>query len=72
MKKRVWTIIGFVLPLVLAVICMLPAFFDNHQAMMGLPLKLSFDGEYSKDGEIWYPLTEDASIPATEGDLFIR
>ena len=48
MKKRVWTIIGFVLPLVLAVICMLPAFFDNHQAMMGIPLKPSFDGEYSR------------------------
>lgn len=72
MKKRVWTIIGFVLPLVLAVLCMLPAFFDNHQAMMGIPLKPSFDGEYSRDGEIWYPLTEADSLSATEGDLYIR
>ena len=72
MKKRVWTIIGFVLPLVLAVICMLPAFFDNHQAMMGLPLKLSFDGEYSRDGEQWYPLTEEDSVSAMDGDLLIR
>lgn len=72
MKKRVWTIIGFVLPLILAVICMLPAFFDNHQAMMGIPLKLSFEGEYSKDGEHWAPLTEEVSIPATDGELLIR
>ena len=72
MKKRVWTVIGFVLPLVLAVICMLPAFFDNHQAMMGIPLGIEFDGEYSRDGEYWYPLTEADDISATEGDLYVR
>ncbi len=72
MKKRAWTIIGFVLPLLLTVICMLPAFFDKHQATMGVPLGIAFDGEYSKDGEYWYPLTEEDSIPATGGDLFIR
>ena len=72
MKKRVWTIIGFVLPLMLAVICMLPAFFDNHQAMMGIPLKPTFNGEYSRDGVHWYPLTEENVISATEGDLYVR
>lgn len=72
MKKRVWTIIGFVLPLVLAVLCMLPAFFDKHQAIMGIPLGIAFDGEYSTDGEHWYPLAEVDSVSATDGDLFIR
>lgn len=72
MKKRVWTIIGFVLPLMLAVICMLPAFFDNHQAMIGIPLKPTFNGEYSRDGAHWYPLTEEDVISATEGDLYVR
>ena len=42
------------------------------QAAMALPLPQSFLGEYSYDGDIWYPLDADTELSAAHNDLYLR
>ena len=39
---------------------------------MSKPLLQTDTGEYSRDGEVWYPLNGNADLDALEGDLFLR
>ena len=71
-KKRWFEYIGFVLPLLLALICLLFVSLNNHQAMLAVPMPQEFIGEYSYDGENWQMLTEESDISALEGDLYLR
>ena len=39
---------------------------------MPIPRNLVFAGEYSYDGENWYPYDENSTISALDGDLTVR
>ena len=71
-KKQRWEYVGFVLPLVLAVVCLLSVTVSNHQAELPVPMPQTFVGEYSYDGEHWAPLTEETDLSALKGDLRLR
>ncbi len=71
-KKRYFEYIGFVLPLLLALICLLSVTLNNYQAMLPIPMPQEFIGEYSYDGENWQTLTEESDISALKGDLYLR
>ena len=64
--------IGFVMPLLLAVICIVSVTRGTHQASLPTPMPQELIGEYSYDGETWQPLTEDAELSALKGDLVLR
>ena len=71
-KKRYFEYIGFVLPLLLAVVCILSVTMNNFQAALPIPMPQEFIGEYSYDGENWQTLTEEADLSALKGDLHLR
>ena len=71
-RKANWEYIGFAIPLLLAVVCLVSVTIGNHQAFLSIPMPQEFIGEYSYDGENWQPLTENADISALNGDLFLR
>ena len=71
-KKQHFEYIGFLLPLLLALICLLSVTLNNHQAWLAIPMPQEFVGEYSYDGENWQPLTDNADISALKGDLYLR
>ena len=71
-KKRLFDHIGFALPLLLAVICVVSVSLRNHQASLAIPMPQEFIGEYSRDGEVWQTLTEGSDLSALKGDLYLR
>ena len=64
--------IGFILPLLLALICLISVTGNHHQASLPIPMPQELVGEYSYDGEHWQPLTEESDISALKGDLYLR
>jgi len=70
-KSRRLEYIVFVLPLLLALICLLSVTFNHHQASLPIPMPQEFIGEYSYDGENWQTLTEKSDISALKGDLYL-
>ena len=46
-KKQRFEYIGFVLPLILAVICLLFVTTNTYQALLPIPMPQEFVGEYS-------------------------
>ena len=71
-KKQRFEYIGFALPLLLALVCILSVTNNNYQAWLPIPMPQEFIGEYSYDGENWQPLTEQSDLSARKGDLFLR
>ena len=71
-KKQRFEYIGFALPILLALICLLSATRNNYQAMLSIPMPQEFIGEYSYDGENWQALTEESDLSALKGDLYLR
>ena len=63
---------GFIIPFLLAVICLISVTRTNYQAMLPIPMPQELVGEYSYDGENWQPLTETSDISALKGDLYLR
>lgn len=61
-----------ILPILAAVICLAQMVKINNQAMMPIPKEYVFSGEYSYDGEHWYPYSKDSDISALEGDLIVK
>lgn len=61
-----------ILPILAAVICLAQMIKINNQAMMPIPKEYVFAGEYSYDGERWYPYSEDIDISAFDGDLVVK
>ena len=70
MKKLKGKISIQVILLILAAVCLIVMLRGNNQAIMGIPIPQTFSGEYSRDGETWLPLAEDAELSALDGDLF--
>ena len=71
-KKQRIEYIGFILPLLLALICLISVTGNHHQASLSIPMPQELVGEYSYDGENWQPLTEESDISALKGDLYLR
>lgn len=72
LHKNCFKYIGFALPLLLAIVCIVTVTLGTHQARMPIPMPQEFIGEYSRDGVNWQQLTSNAEISALEGDLFLR
>jgi hypothetical protein len=61
------------LPILLAVVCVLVMTVNTNQAMLAVPFPLNFEGEYSfDDGESWQVLTASSNLSADQGDLLLR
>ena len=71
-KNRRLEYISFVLPLLLALICLISVTLNHHQAFLPIPMPQELVGEYSRDGKNWQPLTEESDISALKGDLYLR
>ena len=61
------------LPILLAVVCVLVMTVNTNQSLLAVPLSLNFEGEYSFDGgETWQVLTASSDLSADQGDLLLR
>ena len=74
MKKKIVRvrIAATIVPILVAVICLAQILKDNNQASMPIPKEYVFTGEYSYDGENWYPYNEDSYLSALEGDVVVK
>lgn len=72
MYNKYVKIAAIILPILLAIICLMQMIKSNNQAMMPVPKEYVFTGEYSYDGENWYPYNEDSDLSALEGDLIVK
>lgn len=45
---------------------------NNNQSMIAVPLPIDLIGEYSYDGENWYPYNENNEISALDGDVIVK
>ena len=75
-QKRRSTVIAIleqILPVILALVCVLVMTINTHQSQLAVPLPLTFEGEYSfDDGESWQVLTASSNLSADQGDLLLR
>lgn len=63
---------AIIVPILLAVLCLVQMLRINNQAFMPVPKACNFSGEYSYDGKNWYPYDENSEISALEGDLVVK
>lgn len=56
----------------LAAICLILVVRNDNQASMPVPCELIFTGEYSYDGEHWYPYNENSVLLALEGEVTVK
>ena len=71
-KFRYLKILIVILLIVLPLICLGYVRTDNNQAVLPVPLKISFEGEYSFDGEKWFEYCEEDDISSFDGDVTFR
>ena len=75
-KQRNHTVLRILeqlLPIVLAVVCVLVMTLNTQRAYLPVPLPLTFEGEYSFDGgESWEMLTPASDLSTNRGDLLLR
>ena len=75
-KKRrntVFALLEQLLPLILAVVCVLVMTINTHQSFLAIPLPLNFEGEYSfNGGQTWQKLTDSSDLSTDQGDLLLR
>ena len=61
------------LPIVLAVVCILVMTVSTNQSHLAVPLPMNFEGEYSFDGgETWQVITASSDLSTNQGDLRLR
>lgn len=72
MNNKYIRISAIILPILLALICLAQMVKNNNQAILPVPRECVFSGEYSYDGENWYPYNEDSDISAFKGDLVLK
>ena len=68
--KNNWIVPCFLF--LLAAVCLLTVVLRSNQSSLSKPLLQTVTGEYSRDGETWYPLDDNADLDALDGDLFLR
>ena len=72
-RKIILSISEQLLPVILAVVCILVMTVSTYQAYLTVPLPLKFAGEYSFDGgESWQVLTAASDLSTDQGDLMLR
>ena len=72
-KNTVIAILEQLLPVVLALVCVLVMTVNTHQSFLAVPLQLNFEGEYSfNGGQTWQELTAASDLSADQGDLLLR
>lgn len=67
LDKAVYAILIGLAAMVLLIVCC-----RSNQAINPFVLRPVFEGEYSRDGEEWFSLSEEVKFSALEGDLFLR
>lgn len=72
MNKKYLRIAAIIMPILLALICLVQVVNNNNQSTMPVPRQYVLLGEYSYDGGNWYPYNEDSDISSLEGDLAVR
>lgn len=72
MKKKLTTLVITTIMVVLSAICLFLALLENNQAMMPILIPMEFTGEYSYDGQEWYPYDEAADISAIHEEVILR
>lgn len=72
MKKKYIKLVAILLPMLFAILCLEKMVENNNQAFMPVPKEYAIIGEYSYDGENWYPYDEDSDISALDGDMVVR
>ena len=72
MNNRYIKIAIMIMPVLLAFTCLVCVVRNHNQASMPIPRALTFTGEYSYDGENWYPYDENSDLSAVDGDLTVR
>ena len=72
MKNKYIRIATIIFPILMAIICLVQMVKTNNQAGMPVPKEYVFLGEYSYDGENWYPYSEDSEVSALEGDMVVK
>ena len=72
MNNKYIKIAAIIMPILLAFICLAFVVRNDNQAIMPIPRNLTFTGEFSYDGENWYPYNEDSDISALDGDVTVR
>lgn len=72
MKNKYIRLAIVILPILAAIICLAQMVKNNNQAFMPIPKGYEFIGEYSYDGENWYPYNKESDISAFEGDLIVK
>lgn len=72
MKKKYIRLAAIILPILIAVICLAQMVKNNNQSTMAVPKEYIFTGEYSYDGETWYPYNQDSDISALKGDMVVK
>lgn len=72
MNKQRISWIGFIVLLLLSIVCMIDVLKNNNQAFMPIPLELEIQGEYSFDNKEWFPLTKHSDLSTRNGDLYVR
>ena len=63
---------SLIIPILLAVICIVQVVKNNNQASMPIPKEYVLSGEYSYDGENWYSYNKDSDISAFKGDIIVK
>lgn len=58
--------------LIAAVILIFAAINNEDQAIMAMPLKVTFQGEYKTGEEGWQPLENDTKITCPEGEVHLK
>lgn len=72
-KSTITALLEQIVPVILAVVCVLIMTINTHQSHLAIPFFLNFEGEYSFDGgESWQVLTASSDLSADQGDLLLR
>lgn len=72
-KNTIFAVLEQLLPVVLALVCILVMTVNTKQSTLVVPLPLNFEGEYSFDGgQSWHVLTASSDLSADQGDLLLR
>ena len=72
-RNRVIAVMEQLLPVILAMVCILVMTINTHQSHLAIPLPMKFEGEYSFDGgENWQVLTAASDLSTDQGDLLLR
>ena len=72
MNNKYIKTVAIIMPILLAVICLLLVVKNDNQASMPIPGNLTFTGTFSYDGENWYTYNENSDISALNGDITVK